>query len=156
MVQNLENIDFCTFFCCNFTKWSLLKKNCAFWDPLNISDHIYTILCPKLLYFFKKMYKGFKNKAQGCSTPLSSWPIKTKIKARGSCIDLELTTQGILKRESSLFLTPVLTLWGGGHIDHHVWRWVIVPWGLAWSFSAICTQYCYRVIHHAITYVCVI
>ena len=27
------------------------------------------------------------------------------------CVD-----QGILKRESGLFLTPVLTLWGGGHI----------------------------------------
>ena len=22
---------------------------------------------------------------------------------------------------------PVLTLWGGGHIDHQVWRRVIVP-----------------------------
>ena len=30
-----------------------------------------------------------------------------------------------------LFLTPVLTIWVGGHIDHHVWRRVIVPSDLA-------------------------
>ena len=35
--------------------------------------------------------------------------------------------QGILKGESGLSLTPLLTLWGSGHIDRHVWRWVIVP-----------------------------
>ena len=29
------------------------------------------MLCPKLLYFFEKMRKVFKNKAQGCSTPLT-------------------------------------------------------------------------------------
>ena len=43
-------------------------------------------------------------------------------------------------------------MWGGGHIDRHVWRWVIVPSDLARSFGAICTYYRYRVIHRAITY----
>ena len=37
--------------------------------------------------------------------------------------------------------TPVLMLWGGGHFDHHVWRWVIVPPDLPQSFSAICATY---------------
>ena len=46
---------------------------------------------------------------------------------------------------------PVLTLWSGGHIDRHVWRWVIVPSDLARSFGAICAHYPYRVIHRAIT-----
>ena len=32
-----------------------------------------------------------------------------------------------LKGELGLFLTPVLTLWGGSHIARHVWRWFIVP-----------------------------
>ena len=35
-------------------------------------------------------------------------------------------TQGILKGELGLFLTPVLTLRGGGHIGRHAWRRVIV------------------------------
>ena len=48
-------------------------------------------------------------------------------------------------------LTPVLTLWQGGHIDSHVWRWVIVPSDLAWSFGAICVHYRYCVIHRTIT-----
>ena len=59
--------------------------------------------------------------------------------------------QGILKGELGLFLTPVLTLWGSGHFDHHVWRWAIVPSDLAWTFGAICAHYRYRVIHRAIT-----
>ena len=42
-------------------------------------------------------------------------------------------SQGILKAESSLFLTPALRLWGGGYIDRHIWRWVVVPSDLAWS-----------------------
>ena len=29
------------------------------------------ILCPKLLYFFEKMHKVFKNKVHGCCTPLT-------------------------------------------------------------------------------------
>ena len=53
--------------------------------------------------------------------------------------------------ESGLFLTPVLTLWGDGHIDQQVWRWVIVPPDLVRSFGMICTQYRYRVIHCTIT-----
>ena len=42
-------------------------------------------------------------------------------------------TQGIYKGESGLFLTPVLTLWGGSHFDCHIWRWVII--------GRICTHY---------------
>ena len=55
------------------------------------------------------------------------------------------------KRWNRVCLTPVLTLWGGGHIIHHVWRRVIVPLNLAWSFGAICAHYHYRVIHCEIT-----
>ena len=60
--------------------------------------------------------------------------------------------QGILKGESGLFLTPVLTLWGSGHIDHHIWRWNIVPSDLTQSFGTICAHYRYRVIHRRITF----
>ena len=74
MAQNMENIDFRTFFTVTSQQWSLLKYYCDFWVPWNISDQIHRILCPKLLllfFFFEKMHKIFKNKAQGCSTPLS-------------------------------------------------------------------------------------
>ena len=47
--------------------------------------------------------------------------------------------QGILKGESGLFLTPVLTLWGSGHTGCHAWRRVIVPSDLAPSFGPIYT-----------------
>ena len=50
-------------------------------------------------------------------------------------------SQGILKGESGLFLTNVLMLWGGGHIDRHVRRRVIVPSDLARSFGVICEHY---------------
>ena len=59
-----------------------------------------------------------------------------------------------LMGESGRFMPPVLTLWGGGHIAHYVWRWVIVPSDLVRSFGSICAYYCYRVIHRAITYLC--
>ena len=55
------------------------------------------------------------------------------------------------KGESGLFLTPLLMLWGGGHIACHVWRWVIVPSDLARSFGTICAHYCSSVIYRAIT-----
>ena len=58
---------------------------------------------------------------------------------------------GIQKGESGLFMIPVLTLWGSGHITRHIWRWVIVPSDLARSFGAICAHYRYRSIHRAIT-----
>ena len=58
--------------------------------------------------------------------------------------------RNLKKGESGLSLTPVLTLWGSGHIARHVWRWVIVPSDLTRSFSAICAHYCYSVIHHTI------
>ena len=65
--------------------------------------------------------------------------------------------QGIQKVESGLFLTHGLTLWGGSHIDCHIWRWLIVPSDLVQSFGAICSYHRHRVIHWAITYdVCVI
>ena len=58
-----------------------------------------------------------------------------------------------LKGGIGLLLTPVLTLWGGGHVDCHIWRWVIVPPDLARSFSAIYAHYRDHVIHCTITYV---
>ena len=57
-----------------------------------------------------------------------------------------------LKGELGLFLTHVLTLWGGGHIDSHIWRWVIVPPDLARSFGVIWAHYRYSVIHRALAY----
>ena len=51
-----------------------------------------------------------------------------------------------LKRGIGSLLTPVLTPWAGSHIDHHVWRWVIVLSDLAQSFDVICTHYRYRMI----------
>ena len=51
----------------------------------------------------------------------------------------------------SLF-DPCVNAVGGGHIAHHVWRWVIVPLDLAQTFSTICAHYRYRMIHQAITY----
>ena len=51
MAQNMKNIDFRTFFTVTSQQWSLLKENCDF--------------------FFEKMHKVFKNKAQGCCTPVN-------------------------------------------------------------------------------------
>ena len=48
----------------------------------------------------------------------------------------------------------LLKLWDGSHFDHHVWRWVIVPTDLSWSFSAICTPYRWCVFYSEITYMC--
>ena len=64
----------------------------------------------------------------------------------------EWPTKEFKRGESGIFLTPVLTLWGGCHIDRHVCRWVIVPSDLARSLGAIYAHYHYRVIHSAITY----
>ena len=65
--------------------------------------------------------------------------------------------QEILKGELGLFLTPVLTVRGGGHIDRHVWRRVIVPPDLRRSFGATSAHYRYRVMHCAFAfYTCVI
>ena len=58
----------------------------------------------------------------------------------------------VFKRGNRSSFWPVLTLWGGGHIDLHAWRWAIVPLDLARSFGALCAHYCYRVIYRAITY----
>ena len=69
-----------------------------------------------------------------------------------SCVNAMGWWQGILKAESGLFLTPVLMLWGGSHIDRYVWRRAIVPLGLVQSFGTMCARYHYRMIHCAITY----
>ena len=75
VVTDLWNIKpwkiliFAHFFTLTSLQWSLLKWNCDFWVPWNISDQIHGILCPKLFLFFEKMRKVFKNKAQGCCTP---------------------------------------------------------------------------------------
>ena len=57
-----------------------------------------------------------------------------------------------LKGELGLLLTHVLTLWGGGHIDRHILRWVLVPPDLARSFGVIWAHYRYSVIHRALAY----
>ena len=56
--------------------------------------------------------------------------------------------QGILKGGNRVSFW--LCVMGSGHIDHHVWRWVIVPSNLAPSFGEICAHYGYRVIYCAI------
>ena len=56
-----------------------------------------------------------------------------------------------LKGGIGSFLTPALRLWNG-HIDRHIWRWVIVPSDFAQSFGAICAHYHYYMIHRAITH----
>ena len=43
MAQNMENIDFRTFFTVTSQQWSLLKQNYDFWVPWNISDQIHFI-----------------------------------------------------------------------------------------------------------------
>ena len=71
MAQNMENTDFCTYFIVTSQQWSLLKWNCDFLVPMNISDQIHGILCPKLLNFFEKMHKIFKNKGPVVQYPLN-------------------------------------------------------------------------------------
>ena len=73
----MEIIDFRTFFTVTSQQFSLLKLNCYFGVPLNISDQIHMISCPKLLYFLEKLQKVFKNKTQGCCTPLSKFYLQT-------------------------------------------------------------------------------
>ena len=62
---------------------------------------------------------------------------------RWDCLQIlcECDNQEIQKGESGLFLTLVLTLWRGDHFYSHVWRQIIVPPDLAWSFGAICAYY---------------
>ena len=93
MAQNMENIDFRTFFTVTSQQWSLLKQKYDFWVPWNISDQIHRIFYPKLLYFFEKMHKVFKIKAQGCSTPLSGF----------MCI-IERETQNFIIKFSEIFI----------------------------------------------------
>ena len=47
---------------------------------------------------------------------------------------------------------PVLMLWGGGHFDGHIWRWVIVPPDLERSFAAIYGNYRCRLFYRAMAY----
>ena len=61
--------------------------------------------------------------------------------------------EGQIEHFFRLLSTHVLTLWGSSHIDYHVWKCVIVPLDLAWSFGMICAHYRYRVIHRAISIV---
>ena len=59
--------------------------------------------------------------------------------------------QGILKGESGLFW-PVLTLWGSGHFDGHIWGRLIVPLDLEQLFGTISKTYRCRMF--AITLMC--
>ena len=62
-----------------------------------------------------------------------------------------------LNQDSGLFLTPVLLLWGSGHIDcqeyscklFYLQIWHSDFW---WSFGMIRAYLCYHVIHRVITY----
>ena len=56
-----------------------------------------------------------------------SWYVVMSICRRNEWKILGTMNQGSSKRESGLLLAPVLMLWGSGHIDHHIRRWVIVP-----------------------------
>ena len=69
MAQNMENIDFRTFFVVTSQQWPLLKYNCDFWVPWNISDQIHRILCPNLLYFVRKCTKSSKIRPRGAVPP---------------------------------------------------------------------------------------
>ena len=70
MVQNMENIDFRTFFAVTFT--TMASNEVKLWF-LSFVEHFwpdpYDTLS-KFGLFFEKMHKVFKNKAQRCSTPL--------------------------------------------------------------------------------------
>ena len=69
MVQNMENIDFRTFFAVTSQQWPLLKWNCDLWVPWNISDQIHRILCPNLVYFLRKCTKFSKIRPRGAVPP---------------------------------------------------------------------------------------
>ena len=64
MIQNMENIEFCTFFIYLHNN-GLLKQKCDFGVPWNISDQISRICCPKLLYFLRKCTKSSKIRPRG-------------------------------------------------------------------------------------------
>ena len=61
------------------------------------------------------------------------------------------------KRESGLFFTPVLTLWGSSHIDRHFWRW---DTGSTFQFGVIIWHNLHVIITASFTcnnlYVCMI
>ena len=69
MAQNMENIDFLIFYC-NFT--TMVSTEVKLWF-LSSLEHFWSDPWDNLsevALFFEKMHKVFKNKAQGCSTPL--------------------------------------------------------------------------------------
>ena len=70
MAQNMENIDFHTFFTVTSQQWSPLKENCDFWVPLEYFWPDPWDTLSKVALVFEKMHKVFKNKAQRYSTPL--------------------------------------------------------------------------------------
>ena len=84
MVQNMENIDFRTFFAVTSQQWPLMKRNCDFWVLWNISDQIQKDTLSKFGLFFQKMYKVLKNKAQRCSTPLSTSSLIILFRIKGT------------------------------------------------------------------------
>ena len=85
MVQNMVNIDFRTFFAVTSQQWPLLKWNCDFWVPWNISDQIHRILCPNLVYFLRKCTKFSKIR------PEVQYPLK--VKQHKSNVTLLLSTR---------------------------------------------------------------
>ena len=72
MDQNIVNIDFHTLFISvtsQLTTMVSTEDNTKFWVPWNISNQVHGILCPKLLYFFEKIHKLFKNKVRDAVSP---------------------------------------------------------------------------------------
>ena len=70
MAQNMENIDFRTFF-------TVTPQQCLYWSKTVIFEFLGTYLTRSIGYLvrscfiFWKMHKIFKNEALGCSTPLN-------------------------------------------------------------------------------------
>ena len=71
MLQNMENIDFRTCFTLTSQQWSLLKWNCDFLVPWNISEQKHRTLCPKLLYVLRECAKSLKIRPRGTVPPWS-------------------------------------------------------------------------------------
>ena len=69
MAQNMENIDFRIFFTVTSQQWPTEVK---LWF-LSSLEHFWPgpwDTLSEVALFFEKMHKVFKNKAQGCSSPL--------------------------------------------------------------------------------------
>ena len=122
----MENIDFHASLTITSQSRSLLKWNCGFWVPWNISNQMHWILCPKLLYFMRTYTKSSKIRFRG-AVPLNhlNKPLKPHLK------QLDFYMKGL--RKFTLQNDPLFLFFSGNlsikhisalHIDHY--RWLIV------------------------------